>query len=122
MNLFQVIEMLDRGAIDYVLVGGLAVALHGYQRMTMDVDIVLAMSPDNLGRFIDCARAAGLQPVIPVSIEALADPALIDRWYREKGMLAFGLRASDLMAPVAARMQSISTSLKRFKREARHDR
>jgi len=100
MNLFQVVEMLDQAAIDYVVVGGLAVALHGYQRLTMDVDIVLAMTPDNLRRFIDSARKAGLSPVIPVELDALADPELIDRWYREKGMLAFGLRGSDLMTPV----------------------
>ena len=81
MNMFQVIEMLDRADIDYVLVGGLAVALHGYQRVTMDVDVVLAMTEDNLRRFIDCAKSAGLRPVIPVEIEALARPELIEQWH-----------------------------------------
>lgn len=100
MNMFQVIEMLDRADIDYVLVGGLAVALHGYQRVTMDVDVVLAMTEDNLRRFIDCAKSAGLRPVIPVEIEALARPELIEQWHRDKGMLAFGLRGADMMAPV----------------------
>jgi hypothetical protein len=31
-----------------------------------------------------------------VPIESLADPELIDRWHREKGMLAFALRGEDL--------------------------
>lgn len=100
MNMFQVIEMLDRADIDYVLVGGLAVALHGYQRVTMDVDVVLAMTEDNLRRFIDCAKSAGLRPMIPVEIEALARPELIEQWHRDKGMLAFGLRGADMMTPV----------------------
>jgi hypothetical protein len=100
MNMFQVIEMLSEAEIDYVLVGGLAVALHGYQRVTMDVDVVLAMTEDNLRRFIGCAKSAGLRPVIPVEIDALAKPDVIEQWHREKGMLAFGLRGADLMAPV----------------------
>lgn len=37
-------------------------------------------------------KAAGLQPVMPVSIDALADEEQLDRWHVEKGMLAFALR------------------------------
>jgi len=100
MTMFDLIERLLDAEIDFVVVGGLAVALHGYQRVTMDVDVVLAMTPENLRRFIDSAKAAGLHPVIPVPIDTLADPDLIARWHEEKGMLAFGLRGADLMASV----------------------
>lgn len=100
MNIFQLIKMLDDGQVDYVVVGGLAVALHGYHRLTLDVDVVLAMSEDNLRRFIACARRNGLQPTIPVPIESLANPELIETWYVEKGMLAFSLRAKDAYATV----------------------
>lgn len=65
MSMFDLIRSLSDADIDFVLVGGLAVALHGYQRVTMDVDVVLAMTPENLRRFIACAKAAGLRPVIP---------------------------------------------------------
>ena len=100
MSMFKLIETLTDAGVDFVLVGGLAVALHGYQRVTMDVDVVLAMEPDNLQRFIGCAKAADLRPVIPVSLDSLARPELIEQWYREKGMLAFGLRGPDMMATV----------------------
>jgi len=100
MSMFDLIKVLDAAKVDYVLVGGLAVALHGYQRVTMDVDVVLAMDRNNLRRFIDCAKLASLSPVIPVDIESLAEPDLIDRWYREKGMLAFGLRTPGAIATV----------------------
>lgn len=100
MSMFGLLETLDKAAIDYVVVGGLAVALHGYQRLTMDVDVALAMTPDNLRRFMDCAKAAGLHPVAPVPVDALADPEQIERWHREKGMLAFSLRQPDSMATV----------------------
>ena len=98
--MFDLIRNLADAEIAFVLVGGLAVALHGYQRVTMDVDVVLAMTPENLRRFIDCAKTAGLRPVIPVPIDALADPDQIEQWHREKGMLAFALRGTDMMSTV----------------------
>lgn len=100
MNIFHLIKLLTDAGVEYVVVGGLAVALHGYQRATLDVDVVLAMSPENLRRFIDCAKSAGLRPVVPVEIDALAQPSLLDKWHREKGMLAFALRGADMATPV----------------------
>lgn len=100
MNMFEIINALSDAEIEYVLVGGLAVALHGYQRVTLDVDVVLAMTTENLRRFVDIAKAAGLKPVIPIPIDALADPDAIEQWHREKGMLAFALRGPDAMSTV----------------------
>lgn len=48
MSMFRLIKTLSDAGVDYVLVGGLAVTLHGYQRVTMNVDVVLAMEADNL--------------------------------------------------------------------------
>jgi len=45
------------------------VALRGYSRFTVDVDVVLAMEADNLAKFIQVAKQAGLSPTIPVPIE-----------------------------------------------------
>ncbi|MCM2288542.1 MAG: hypothetical protein NDI67_05885 [Sulfuritalea sp.] len=98
--MFDLIKLLAEKEIDFVLVGGLAVALQGYQRVTMDVDVVLAMDADNLERFVSAAKGAGLQPTIPVPIESLGRPELIEQWHREKGMLAFSLRHPDAKATV----------------------
>jgi len=100
MNIFDLVKQLTEADVEYVVVGGLAVALQGYQRATLDVDVVLAMTPENLGRFIACAKSAGLRPLIPVEIDSLAQPELLEKWHREKGMLAFGLRGEDMMTPV----------------------
>ncbi|MFA7281911.1 MAG: nucleotidyl transferase AbiEii/AbiGii toxin family protein [Sterolibacterium sp.] len=118
MSMFDLIRSLSNADIDFVLVGGLAVALHGYQRVTMDVDVVLAMTPENLRRFIDCAKAAGLRPVIPVPIDALADPDRIEQWHREKGMLAFALRGPDMMATVIDVLVRPVVSFAELKRDA----
>lgn len=100
MGMFDLIRMLADADVDYVLVGGLAVALHGYQRVTMDVDVVLALDEGNLKRFVASAKAAGLRPTVPVEIDSLTRPDLLDQWHREKGMLAFGLRSPEKMAAV----------------------
>ena len=52
MAMFDLLKKLSDAKVEFVLVGGLAVALHGYQRLTMDVDVVLAMDEENLQRFI----------------------------------------------------------------------
>ena len=100
MSMHELLAALSGAKIDYVLVGGLAVALHGYQRVTMDVDVVLALNDENLAKFVDCAKSADLKPVLPIPIDSLRDAALIDLWHREKGMLAFALRGPDMTATV----------------------
>lgn len=92
MKIVDLLQSLADAEVNYVLVGGLAVQLHGYMRSTFDIDLVLAMNDENLARFIDVAKRLGLTPGIPVPIESLRDSDQIGRWHREKGMLAFSLR------------------------------
>ena len=66
----------------------------------MAVDVVLAMDAGNLERFIAAAREAGLRPTIPVPLQSLARPELIEQWHRETGMLAFSLRGPGAQATV----------------------
>ena len=100
MNMFDLLRLLAEAKVEFVLVGGLAVALHGYQRATLDVDIVLAMDDENLQHFLAVAKASGLRPTMHVQLDSLAQPALIEQWYREKGMLAFSVRGPDTVAAV----------------------
>ena len=118
MSMYNLLATLSGAEIDYVLIGGLAVTLHGYQRVTMDVDVVLAMNDANLANFVDCAKNANLKPVLPISIDALRDAALIDQWHREKGMLAFALRSPDTMAAVIDVLVRPVVSFDELKRNA----
>lgn len=118
MSMYNLLATLSGAKIDYVLVGGLAVTLHGYQRLTMDVDVVLSMNDENLAKFVDCARRANLRPVLPIPLDALRDAALIDLWHREKGMLAFGLRGPDVLATVIDVLVRPVVSFEELKRNA----
>jgi hypothetical protein len=88
----ELLQSLADAGVEYVLVGGLAVQLHGFMRATIDIDLVLAMNDANLQRFIGVANACGLQPNMPVPIDVLRNASQIETWHREKGMLAFSLR------------------------------
>ena len=96
MKIAELLQSLSDEQVQYVLVGGLAVQLHGFLRATFDIDLVLAMNDANLVRFIDVANHYGLVPVIPVPIDSLRNATQIDQWHHEKGMLAFALREPQI--------------------------
>ena len=71
MFYLDLFRTLQEERVDYVVVGGLAINLHGVERATMDVDLVLAMDDANLRRFLGAAKKLKLEPSLPVPTEAL---------------------------------------------------
>ncbi len=51
---------LDEHGIDYNLIGAIALNLHGYQRFTIDIDVL--MSPEGLQKFQDELVGFGYRP------------------------------------------------------------
>jgi hypothetical protein len=52
----EIFACLDRRAVRYVLIGGLAAVLHGSPLTTADVDVCPEESPDNLERLAAALR------------------------------------------------------------------
>ncbi len=54
MNLFdrflEVLRALHQEEVQYILIGGFAVILHGSPRLTQDIDILIKLTPDNIDR------------------------------------------------------------------------
>lgn len=50
---------LARAGVDFAVVGGVAVILNGYPRLTVDVDILAHPAPENLRRLLDCLKNWG---------------------------------------------------------------
>lgn len=96
MFYIDLFSALERHKVDYLLIGGLAVSLHGIERSTMDVDITIAMNPDNRAALIEAAKELKLSPVLPVPLEALNDLELLRRWHTERNLEAFALRTQEL--------------------------
>jgi hypothetical protein len=77
---------LNRSGVAYLVVGGLAVNAHGYVRMTMDIDLVIALDPENILKALRALAAEGFRPAVPVTPEQVADPANRKLWREEKDM------------------------------------
>lgn len=95
MKIADLLTALADAEIDFVVVGGFAMQMHGFQRATYDVDVALAMNEGNLEKFVSFASHHRLSPVIPEPLASLKDATKLDAWFREKGMVAFALRAPD---------------------------
>jgi len=46
----EVFKALGQQKVDYVLIGGVAVILHGMERLTRDIDILVKMSSENIDK------------------------------------------------------------------------
>ncbi len=55
-------KALNDSGVRYVVVGGLAVVLHGHPRLTVDVDLVVDFDEDQALRAIDTLVGIGLRP------------------------------------------------------------
>lgn len=88
-HLEQIFGALQGAEVRYLVVGGMAVIAHGYVRTTKDIDLVIALEPDNLRRALSALTAIGYRPKIPVATTDFADPAKRESWIRDKGMVVF---------------------------------
>lgn len=72
----RVIAALNRAAVRYVVVGGLAVGAHGVVRATRDLDIVPGREASNMQRLADCLVCLGARHPIEEALtgESLARP------------------------------------------------
>ncbi len=93
--------------VGYLSVGGLAVNIHGIPRMTMDVDVIIALDPQNVDHFIAAAEELGLRPVLPVRLSELADPAKRREWVEQRNRVGFALRAGEASVPTIDLMLGI---------------
>jgi hypothetical protein len=95
-DLERIFEALSRNGARYLVVGGVAVVLHGHPRFTADLDLVLALDPENLRAAIAALRSLGYRPRAPVALDDLLDPAIRARWIEEKGLTVLSLWSEDL--------------------------
>lgn len=91
----DVLSQLHDHHVDFVIVGGVAAALHGGTRVTFDLDVVPRLAAPSWQAAIDVLWSLGARPRIPEPLERIRDVEQIRRWQRDKGMLALNFRAPD---------------------------
>jgi predicted nucleotidyltransferase len=90
-NLREIFKALADAQADYVLVGGLAVILHGHLRATRDIDLVVGLAPANCAAALGALSGIGLRPRLPVSLADFADEATRTDWIERRHMQVFQL-------------------------------
>ncbi len=86
-----IVKTLNHAKVQYLIVGGVAVVAHGYERFTKDLDLVIGLERENIIRGLRALMAIGYQMRIPVTPEQFADPELREAWRREKNMVVLQL-------------------------------
>lgn len=95
-----VFAALQATGVRYVVVGGVAVNLHGYQRFTKDIDLVIELAPEQASKILEALSALGYKPNIPVKLSDFADPAIREGWIRDKGMMVFQMYSDQARATI----------------------
>jgi len=80
---------LNGAGVRYLIVGAVAVNLHGVPRMTADLDVMIDLAGPNLRSFVDTMVALGYRPRAPVSPADLLDAKARRTWRETKGMVTF---------------------------------
>lgn len=58
-DFIEFLRLLNANEVEYLLVGGFAVAIHGYPRATADIDVWVARDDDNARRIVAALRSFG---------------------------------------------------------------
>jgi len=82
---------LEARKLRFVVVGGLALLLHGVDRLTAGIDLAVDLTPGAAASMISTLLAAGYRSAAPVDARLFADPATRAAWRRERGMQVFSL-------------------------------
>lgn len=87
----SILGVLNRAGVRYLVVGGVAVVLHGYLRTTADLDLIIQLDRDNVLRAIRALQDQHYRPRAPVAAEEFAEQQVRERWIQEKGLEVFTL-------------------------------
>lgn len=94
-SLETLVSALNDHHVKYIVVGGLAVAAHGYGRVTFDVDLVLQLESRNIIEASRALASLGYKPSAPVEISDFSDPDKRKSWIEEKEMIVFQLHSEQ---------------------------
>ena len=90
-----IFKALTDAEVRYVVVGGVAVVLHGHPRMTADLDLALDLDPVHLAHALEVISGFGFEPALPVTMAQFLDPREREHWVQDRNMTVFAMRHPD---------------------------
>ncbi len=89
----DVFRALLDAEVRFIVVGGLAVNVHGLLRVTADIDLVIQLEAGNVARAFAALEQLGYRPVIPVTAAQFADATTREGWVRDRHMRVLGFHS-----------------------------
>ena len=88
----KIIKKFNQTGLDYVLVGGAALVIHGLPRSTLDIDIYVPAKEDVLNKLFNIADSLGLQSEQRSILTISHSPKLfVDQW------ICFSYKGQDIL-------------------------
>ena len=96
----EIFRTLNAKKVNYVVVGGVALVLHGVVRLTAGLDLIVRLETKNLTKFISVIKGLGYRPKVPVKAEEFIDNEKRETWRKEKGMQVLSFYHPKKPAPL----------------------
>lgn len=87
MFVLDVCKTLDKSKVKYAVVGGYALALHGIVRATMDVDLVIQISKNQLNRLQSSLKLLNLTSRLPIEADQVFE--FLDEYIHNRNLIAW---------------------------------
>jgi len=94
----DIFRKLYEEGVRYLVVGGMAVNLYGYARMTVDLDIMVDLNEENLKKLMKAMERLNCQPKVPVKPIEFTSSKKREKWIRGKVAIVFTF--IDLKDPI----------------------
>ncbi len=85
----EIFKEVELRSVRYLVVGGMAVNLYGYIRLTMYLDIMVDLSDKNLSKVVDVTEKFGYTSRVPANPHEFISEEKKDEWIKEKGAVVF---------------------------------
>ena len=72
------LELLEKHHVEYVIVGGYAVGVHGFPRYTGNIDIFVGLSSENAARLVDVFNEFGFASLSLKAIDFLEPDTVVE--------------------------------------------
>jgi predicted nucleotidyltransferase len=88
----ELLAYLEENGVRFVVVGGIAVVIHGFARLTADIDLVIDLEKNNVLRCVEALGKRGLHPMLPVAAADFANEEIRNDWIENRNLQVFSMR------------------------------
>lgn len=91
----KILREFYNNKVHYIIVGGIALNLHGVPRATFDLDIIIAWEEENIRKIENILHALNFKPMVPVKLSDLNKKEKREELIHKKHMIAFNFYNPD---------------------------